>query len=160
MVYKIGTGYDIHRFAPKRRLVLGGVVIPYKKGLSGHSDADVLLHAICDALLGALGEKDIGRLFPNTDKRYKGISSLKLLGEVRAILDKKNFSVGNISAVLLLEAPKIGPYSDSMKKNIARVLRVGESCVGIAATTHEGVGDIGCNNAAAAHAVALIHHKK
>ncbi|HAJ57117.1 MAG TPA: 2-C-methyl-D-erythritol 2,4-cyclodiphosphate synthase [Candidatus Omnitrophica bacterium] len=159
-MFKIGIGYDIHRFAPKRKLVLGGVVIPYKKGLLGHSDADVLLHAVCDALLSALGQKDIGRLFPNTDSRYKNISSLKLLGKVKAMLDKKDFFVGNIGAVILMEAPKISSYADAMKKNIAKVLKIDESCVGITATTQEGVGEIGRNNAAAAHAVALIQQKR
>ena len=118
MNIKVGIGYDIHRFAPKRKLILGGVNISYAKGLLGHSDADIVLHAICDALLGALGEGDVGQLFPNTDKKYKNISSLVLLKGVSGLLRKKSFCVGNIDVMVILESPKIMPYSEQMKKNI------------------------------------------
>lgn len=153
---KIGIGYDIHRFAPQGKLVLGGVNIPHGKGLLGHSDADVVIHAVCDALLGALGQGDIGEIFPNTDKKYKNISSLVLLKSVGGLLKKKAFSVGNIDVMLLLESPKIVRYKEKMKACIAKTLDIHIFQVSIKATTNEGVGDIGRGKACAAYAVALI----
>lgn len=155
---RIGFGYDIHRFAPGRRLVLGGVDIPYKHGLLGHSDADVLVHAAADALLGALSLGDIGLLFPNTDKRYKDISSMKILMEVCGLVEDKGFGVVNIDIMLILEAPKIGIYRKKMRSNIARVLGVGPERVSVKATTNEGVGLVGQYKAAAAYAVVLIEN--
>lgn len=155
-MFKIGIGYDIHRFARRRKLVLGGVNIPYGKGLRGHTDADVIVHAICDALLGALGQGDIGQQFPNDDPKYKNVSSLGLLKKVYALLKRKSFVVGNIDVMLLLEAPKMTPFKEKMKVNISRVLRIDQQQVLIKATTNEGIGDIGKGKAAAAYAVALI----
>lgn len=140
MKERIGIGYDIHRLVKGRKLVLGGVVIPFAKGLDGHSDADVLLHAICDALLGAAGLGDIGEHFPNNDKRFKGISSLVLLAQVKKLLDKKNFQVGNIDAVVLAEAPKITPFKPKMRAVIAKTLRISNDQINIKATTQEGLG--------------------
>ena len=154
--FKIGIGYDIHRFAPGRKLFIGGLLIPFKYGLLGHSDADVLLHALCDALLGALGEGDIGEHFPEDDPKYKNISSLVLLKNVQQLLAKKSFKVGNIDAMLLLEAPKISVFKEKMKSKIAGVLKIDKSKISIKATTNEGTGIIGQGKAAAATVVALI----
>ncbi len=154
---RVGVGYDIHRFAAGRKLVLGGVAIPYKKGLLGHSDADVVLHAVADALLGAVGGGDIGRHFPDTDKRFKGISSLVLLKRVAGILKKDGWRVNNVDVMLLLEAPRMGPYRDRMRRRMAQALGVRPGRVSVKATTHEAVGAIGKNRAAAAYAVAAVH---
>jgi 2-C-methyl-D-erythritol 2,4-cyclodiphosphate synthase len=159
-VFKIGFGYDIHRLVSGRRLVLGGVHIPSKKGLSGHSDADVILHAVADALLGAMGEDDIGAHFSNTDKKFKNISSLVILKKVAERLRKTQYSVGNIDAMLLLESPRIGPYKIKMRRLIAGALGVGESRVAVKATTNESMGAVGRGEAAAAYAVALINKRK
>jgi 2-C-methyl-D-erythritol 2,4-cyclodiphosphate synthase len=156
-MFKVGFGYDVHRLAPKRKLVLGGVLISSKKGLLGHSDADVVLHAVCDALLGAMGAGDIGEHFPDTDKRFKGISSLALLEEVARMAQKRGYAVGNVDIMLLLEFPKIGPYKIRMRKAMAGVLGIGTGCVSLKATTHEGVGPVGRGEAAAAYAVVLIN---
>jgi 2-C-methyl-D-erythritol 4-phosphate cytidylyltransferase/2-C-methyl-D-erythritol 2,4-cyclodiphosphate synthase len=153
---RIGFGYDIHPLVEGRRLMLGGIEIPSLRGLEGHSDADVLLHALCDALLGAAGLPDIGHLFPNTDDAYKGISSLELLHEVVRRLEEANYSVGNADVTLIAEAPKIAPYIDQMRTVIAEALRVEPSQVGIKATTNEGLGSLGRGEGIAAHAVALI----
>jgi 2-C-methyl-D-erythritol 2,4-cyclodiphosphate synthase len=154
--FRIGIGYDIHRFAPRRKLFIGGVEIPYKKGLLGHSDADILLHALCDALLGASAEGDIGQLFPDNDPKYKDISSLELLKKVQQLLAKRSLEVGNIDVMLLLEAPKIAAFKEKMKRKIARILRIDTSQVSIKATTNEGAGEIGRGQAAAAHVVVLL----
>ncbi len=154
---RVGIGYDIHRFAAGRRLVLGGVTIPYKKGLAGHSDADVVLHAVADALLGAVGAGDIGQHFPNTDKRFKGISSLVLLRRVAGMLKKGGWRVGNIDIMLLLEAPRIGAYRGRMCRRMAQALGTAPGRVSVKATTQEGVGSIGRNKAAAAYAVAVVY---
>ncbi len=158
--FKIGIGYDIHRFSEKRKLVLGGVRIGSPIGLLGHSDADVVVHAICDALLGAMGEGDLGRNFPDTEKKFKGISSLKLLKRVADLLKKNSFAVGNIDCMLLLESPKIAPYRERMKAKIAKTLRVDAKTISIKATTNEGVGALGRCEAAAAYAVALIERRR
>jgi len=154
---RVGIGYDIHRFTPGRRLVLGGVIIPCKRGLKGHSDADVVVHAVADALLGAAGAGDIGEHFPSTDKRYKDISSLVLLERVAGILKRSGFRVGNVDAMLLLEAPHIAPYRGRMRRCIAKALGIAEGRVSVKATTQEGVGPIGRNEAAAAYAVATVY---
>ncbi len=153
---RIGFGYDIHRLVPERKLFLGGVEIPFEKGLEGHSDADVLLHAVCDALLGAMGDGDIGRHFPNTDPSFKDISSLKLLQNVAAKLADRKFAVENVDSTLLAERPRIAPHVDRMVENIARALRVSPSRVNIKATTHEGLGYIGEGIGMAAYAVVLL----
>lgn len=153
---RVGFGYDIHKFSKDRKLFIGGVEIPSSKGLLGHSDADVLIHALCDALLGAVGENDIGHFFPDADQKYKGISSLKLLEEVRVLVEKKGQKIENIDTVVLMESPKIGPYKERIKECLSDCLRIKKECIGVKATTHEGVGEIGHGEAAAAYAVVLL----
>ena len=153
---RIGHGYDVHRLVEGRKLILGGVDIPREKGLLGHSDADVLVHAVMDALTGAARLGDIGKLFPDTDPRYAGISSLKLLAEVGRLLGEKGFAVVNIDAVLLAQAPKVGPYRPQMAANIAAALGIDPEQVNVKATTEEGLGFTGDGSGMAAHAVALL----
>lgn len=153
---RIGQGYDVHRIAAGRPLVLGGVEIPWEKGLLGHSDADVLTHAVMDALCGAAGLGDIGELFPDTDPAYKGISSLKLLAEVGHRLEKRGIAVGNIDATLLAQAPKVGPYKRQMAEKMAAALGISQERVNVKATTEEGLGFTGTGEGMAAHAVALV----
>ncbi|HMY36804.1 MAG TPA: 2-C-methyl-D-erythritol 2,4-cyclodiphosphate synthase [bacterium] len=153
---RIGQGYDVHRLAEGRKMILGGVEIPADKGPLGHSDADVLLHAICDALLGAIGLGDIGKHFPDTDQAYKNISSLILLEKVNALITERNYRVGNVDATLVLQKPKIAPHVPAMKKNIAAVLHVEEERVSIKATTSEGLGFVGAGDGVVAYAVALV----
>lgn len=153
---RIGHGYDVHRLVPERKLILGGVEIPWDKGLLGHSDADVLVHAVMDALAGAARLGDIGKLFPDTDPAYKGISSLKLLGEVGRLLGEKGFAVVNIDAALLAQAPKVAPYKAQMAENIAAALRIEPEQVNVKATTEEGLGFTGDGSGMAAHAVVLV----
>ena len=154
--YRVGIGYDIHAFGAGRKLVLGGVTIPHKLGLVGHSDADVILHAICDALLGAAALGDIGKHFPNTSSKYKGISSLVLLEHVGGMLSAKNYRIVNIDAMVLLERPKILRYSAAMAENIAASLRIQTEQVSIKATTNEGLGFIGRGEGCAALAIVSI----
>ena len=153
---RIGHGYDVHRLVEGRKLILGGVDIPWEKGLLGHSDADVLVHAVMDALTGAARLGDIGKLFPDTDPAYAGISSLKLLSEVGRLLGKKGFAVVNIDATLLAQAPKVGPYKQRMAENIAAALGIGPERVNVKATTEEGLGFTGDGSGMAAHAVGLL----
>ena len=153
---RIGHGYDVHRRVEGRKLILGGVDIPWEKGLLGHSDADVLVHAVMDALTGAARLGDIGKLFPDTDPRYAGISSLKLLAEVGRLLGEKGFAVVNIDAVLLAQAPKVGPYRPQMAANIAAALGIDPEQVNVKATTEEGLGFTGDGSGMAAHAVVLL----
>lgn len=153
---RIGHGYDVHRLVPERKLILGGVEIPWDKGLLGHSDADVLVHAVMDALAGAARLGDIGKLFPDTDPAYKGVSSLKLLGEVSRLLGEKGFAVVNIDATLLAQAPKVAPYKARMAENIAAALGIEPEQVNIKATTEEGLGFTGDGSGMAAHAVVLL----
>ena len=153
---RIGFGYDVHRMAGGRKLIIGGVDIPHTTGLEGHSDADVLLHAVADALLGAAALGDIGKHFPDTDPRYRGISSLLLLRHVADLIAGHRYTVGNVDATVVLEAPKIAPYVDLMRRNIADALRITPQQVSIKATTHEKLGFIGAGDGAAAHAVALL----
>lgn len=155
-MYRIGQGFDVHRFAADRKLVLGGVEIPSELGLLGHSDADVLVHAIADALLGAAALGDIGHHFPDTDARYKGISSLVLLERVAELLAGKMYSIANIDATLVMERPRIAPHVAAMRENIARALRIDAGQVSVKATTNEGLGFIGSQEGAVAHAVAMI----
>ena len=153
---RIGHGDDVHRLVPGRKLILGGVEIPWEKGLLGHSDADVLVHAVMDALTGAARLGDIGKLFPDTDPAYRGISSLKLLGEVGRLLGEKGFSVVNIDTALLAQAPKVAPYKAQMAENIAAALGIEAEQVNVKATTEEGLGFTGDGSGMAAHAVALV----
>ncbi len=155
----VGLGYDIHCLVKGRKLFLGGVKIPFKKGLDGHSDADVILHALCDAMLGAAGERDIGYHFPNTSQKYKNISSLLLLGKVNDLLEQKNFRVNNLDIVLIAEEPKIGKYVDQMKEIIGEALNVSKARIGVKATTNEGVGLIGQGEAIAAFCLVSIIKK-
>jgi 2-C-methyl-D-erythritol 2,4-cyclodiphosphate synthase len=159
MNIRIGFGYDVHPLGTGRELWLGGVRIDFDKGCVGHSDADVLLHAICDALLGAANLRDIGFHFPNTDPKYKGADSKKLLMEVMKLLDQHQYAVGNIDATLSLEAPKINPHIREMQKVLAPILGVTGNEVSIKATTNEGLGYIGKGEGVNAYAVALIYKK-
>ena len=152
---RIGHGYDVHLFAENRRLVLGGVEIPYEKGLLGHSDADVLLHAVMDSLLGAAGLGDIGRHFSDTDEQYKDISSLELLDRVVVLIGQQGFTVENIDCTVIMLAPKIAPYTLQMRNNIAAHCHIAPQQVNVKATTEEGAG-LG-ENAAGAHAVCMLN---
>ncbi len=156
---RIGFGYDVHQFVEGYPCILGGVQIPCEKGLKGYSDADVLLHAICDALLGAAGEGDLGRHFPEGDPRWKGISSLRLLEEVASILLQKGLAVINIDSVIIAEKPKVAPFVDPMKVNIGRRLSIDPTDVSIKATTNEKIGFIGRGEGIAAQAVCLIERR-
>ena len=153
---RIGHGYDVHRLTEGRKLILGGVEIPYEKGLLGHSDADVLIHAVMDALLGAAALGDIGKLFPDTDAAYAGISSILLLERVRERLTEAGWSVVNIDATVLAQAPKLAPHRERMRENLAHALCVEISRVSVKATTEEGLGFTGEGLGIAAHAVALL----
>ncbi len=153
---RIGHGYDVHRLKEGRKLILGGVEIPFERGLDGHSDADVLLHALMDALLGAAAMRDIGVLFPDNDDRFKGISSMLLLEEVVKRLENSGFHIGNVDVTVLAQRPKLKPYIPQMIENIAHALRVEESRVNVKATTEEGLGFTGRGEGMACHAVCLI----
>jgi 2-C-methyl-D-erythritol 2,4-cyclodiphosphate synthase len=155
---RIGTGYDVHRLVEGRRLMIGGVDIPSERGLLGHSDADVLLHAICDALLGAAGLGDIGRHFPDTAPKYKDISSLSLLAEVYRLLTEGGFRVNNVDATIVAERPKMASYIPEMVANIASTVKTDRSAVNVKATTTEGLGFAGRGEGIAAYAVCTIEH--
>lgn len=157
---KIGFGYDVHKFALDRKLVLGGVEIPFTQGLEGHSDADVLLHAICDALLGAAALGDIGTHFPNTDTRFKNIESTKLLVIVLELIKKNNYKINNIDSTVCIEEPMLLPYIDSMRDKISIILGIEKSCISIKATTNEKMGFVGRGEGIAAFAVALLEERK
>jgi len=156
---RIGHGYDVHRLVKERKLILGGVDIPHETGLLGHSDADVLLHAVCDAILGAIGEGDIGRHFPDSDPAYKGASSIMLLQHVMALADKKGYRVGNIDATIVAQRPKLAPYIADMKGNIAAAVDVEAERINVKATTTEELGFAGRREGIAAYAVALLEKK-
>lgn len=153
---RVGFGFDVHRLVEGRPLVLGGVTVEYEKGLLGHSDADVLVHAIIDAVLGAAGARDIGFYFPDSDPQYAGISSMLLLSRVRKLLEDKGARLINVDAVVAAEKPRLAPYIGEMVKNIASCLGIGEECVNIKATTTEGLGFTGRGEGIAAYAVALV----
>ncbi len=159
MSYKTGIGYDIHRFAKGRKLILGGIEIPYELGLDGHSDADVLTHAICDALLGAIGKGDIGELFPNTDPKYKDISSMILLQRVYDMVQAEDYKIGNIDVVVQAEEPKLKDFKSQIKFHLAYKLAIDESSLNIKATTQEGLGAIGEKKGIAAFATVLLRKK-
>lgn len=153
---RVGHGYDVHRLVEGRKLILGGVEIPWEKGLLGHSDADVLVHAVMDALLGAAGLWDIGHAFPDNDPAYAGIDSMLLLAQVRDMLTEKGYTVGNVDATILAQRPKLAGHIPQMRRNIAQVLEVKEDCINVKATTEEGLGFTGSGEGMAAHAVALL----
>lgn len=155
-MFRIGNGYDVHRLVEGRKLVLGGVDIPFGKGLLGHSDADVLCHAISDAVLGAAGAGDIGKHFPDSSEQFKGISSLLLLEKVGEIVRGLGFEIGNIDSIIVAERPKMAPHSPAMTKNIAVALRVENTQVSVKATSTEGLGFAGKEEGIAAYAVALL----
>lgn len=154
--YKIGSGYDVHKLVEGRDLIIGGVSIDYPKGLDGHSDADVLIHAVCDAILGALGRGDIGERFPDTDPQYKGVSSLVLLETCRNLMVEEGYSIVNLDCIVFAQAPKISPYKSRMQENMARVLNIDPGLVNVKATTTEGLGYIGKKQGIAAQCTLLI----
>ncbi|MCX5702493.1 MAG: 2-C-methyl-D-erythritol 2,4-cyclodiphosphate synthase [Candidatus Omnitrophica bacterium] len=156
MEYRIGIGYDIHRLVEGRKLFIGGIEIPYIKGLLGHSDADALLHAICDALLGAAAEGDIGELFPDTDPKYHNIPSIELLKIVNDLIKKKGYTINNIDTVVIAQEPILSPFKSRMEERIAQSLNIKKENVNIKAKTNEGLDDIGRKEAIAAYAVVII----
>jgi 2-C-methyl-D-erythritol 2,4-cyclodiphosphate synthase len=156
-VMRIGMGYDVHKLIENRKLIIGGVEIPFTLGLLGHSDADVLLHAIMDSLLGAAALGDIGRHFPDTDGKFRGISSLSLLKEVKNLLDSKGYVIVNIDATIIAQRPKMLPYIPEMVRNIAQLLQLDEDCVNIKATTEEGLGFTGEGKGISSQSICLIH---
>jgi len=160
MKYRIGFGYDIHRLVEGRKLFIGGVDIPYIKGLLGHSDGDILLHAICDALLGAVAEDDIGEHFPDTDPKYHNISSIELLKAVKELLEKKNFSISNLDTIVVAQEPKLIPFKKQIQEKIAGILDIKAETVNIKAKTNEGLGEIGREEGIAAYAAVTIISKE
>lgn len=157
---RIGHGYDVHRLVEDRKLIMGGVDIPWEKGLLGHSDADVLLHAIADAILGAIGEGDIGKHFPDTDPAFKGADSLKLLEHVGKLAVERGYCLGNLDATIIAQKPKMAPHIPTMRENIARVLDAAVGQVNVKATTEEGLGFTGTGEGISAHAVVLMTSSK
>lgn len=153
---RIGLGYDVHKLVPNRDLIIGGVKIPHTLGLLGHSDADVLIHAIMDSLLGAAALGDIGKHFPDTDAKFKGISSIKLLNEVRVLLSKNNYKIGNIDATIIAQRPKMAPYITSMRENISEALRISIDQINVKATTEEGLGFTGIEEGISSQSICLI----
>ena len=156
---RIGTGYDVHRLTEDRKLILGGVEIEYEKGLLGHSDADVLVHAIMDAILGAAALGDIGKHFPDSDERYRGISSIVLLKKVSELIEKEGYQIGNIDSTIIAQRPKVGPYISQMRENIATALGTDISRINVKATTEEGLGFTGEGLGIAAQAICLLENK-
>lgn len=157
---RVGMGYDVHKLTENRKLILGGVEIPWEKGLLGHSDADVLIHAVMDALLGAAALGDIGKHFPDTDPAYKGISSIKLLKHVAALLEQNGYEVGNIDATVIAQKPKMAPHIPQMRKNMAEALGISESQINVKATTEEGLGFTGRGEGIASQAICLLTEKQ
>lgn len=153
---RIGYGYDVHPLGADRRLILGGIEVPHTKGLLGHSDSDVLVHAVCDALLGAMGEGDLGRHYPSSDPQYKGISSLKLLEDVMAKLKAKGYRVGNIDTVIVAQAPRLGPHLPAMQKKIAETAGIDPDLINVKVKSGEGLDAVGREEGMIAHAVCLI----
>jgi len=153
---RIGLGYDVHKLVPNRALIIGGVKIPHTLGLLGHSDADVLIHAIMDSLLGAAALGDIGKHFPDTDDEFKGISSIKLLNEVRELLSKNNYKIENIDSTIIAQRPKMSPYITSMRENISEALRISIDQINVKATTEEGLGFTGIEEGISSQSICLI----
>ena len=156
---RIGIGYDVHKLVENRKLIIGGVTIPHEKGLDGHSDADVLVHAIMDSLLGALAMGDIGKFFPDTDMKYKGVDSMLLLKEVASFIDEKGYKIGNIDSVIIAKQPKMAPFIDSMRVRIAQVLEIDVEQVGVKATTTEHLGFEGRKEGISSSSVAILFKK-
>jgi 2-C-methyl-D-erythritol 2,4-cyclodiphosphate synthase len=156
MQYKSGIGYDIHRLVAARPLFLGGVEIPYDKGLLGHSDGDVLIHALCDAILGALALGDIGEHFPDTDPKYEGIASSQLLSTVKGFLDKSGYKINNLDVILIAQAPALTPFKKKMKQKLCSLMNIQEDTLNIKAKTNEGLGVVGNNEAIACYAAASL----
>ena len=156
---RIGHGYDVHRLVEGRKLIIGGVDIPYEKGLLGHSDADVLAHAIMDALLGAAALGDIGKLFPDNDPAFEGADSMKLLARVAEVLDEKGYAIGNIDSTVIAQKPKLAPYIEQMRRRMAEVCGIDMEQLSVKATTEEKLGFTGSGEGIAAHAVCLIERK-
>lgn len=156
---RIGHGYDVHRLTENRKLILGGVLIPYEKGLLGHSDADVLVHAVMDSLLGALALGDIGKHFPDADPKYKGADSIELLKHVSVLINEQGYTLGNLDATVIAQAPKLAPYIEQMRKNIASAIGCGISQVNVKATTEEKLGFTGDGSGISAHCVAVLTEK-
>lgn len=156
---RIGHGYDVHRLTENRKLILGGVLIPYEKGLLGHSDADVLVHAVMDSLLGALALGDIGKHFPDTDPKYKGADSIELLKHVTGLINEKGYTLGNLDATVIAQSPKLAPYIEQMRKNIADAVGCDISQVNVKATTEEKLGFTGDGSGISAHCVCLLTEK-
>ena len=156
MQYKVGIGYDIHRLIEGRELFLGAIQIPYIKGLLGHSDGDALIHAICDALLGALALGDIGEHFPDTDPKYQGIASSRLLAAVKELVDKSGYKINNLDVVVIAQEPKLLPFKKQMKEKICELLNLQEDVLNIKAKTNEGLGAVGNKEAIAAYAIASL----
>ena len=157
---RIGIGYDIHRLVEGRTMVIGGVEIPHVSGPEGHSDGDVLIHAVCDAILGAMAAGDIGQRYPDTDPRYEGIAGAELLEDVRKLMDSNGFRVGNLDCVVIAEEPKISPYRDKIAESISVILLVPREAVSVKGKTAEKIGTIGAGKAIAAHAVVLLEERK
>jgi 2-C-methyl-D-erythritol 2,4-cyclodiphosphate synthase len=153
---RIGYGYDVHPLGPGRKLILGGIEIPHSKGLLGHSDSDVLVHAVCDALLGAMGEGDLGRHYPSSEQRYKGISSLRLLEDVVSKLTAKGYRIGNIDTVIVAQAPRLGPHLPAMQKKMAEVAGIDADLINVKVKSGEGLDAVGREEGMTAHAVCLI----
>lgn len=160
MSYRVGIGYDIHRLVEGRKLFLGGVEIPYIKGLLGHSDGDALIHAVCDALLGAVVEGDIGEHFPDTDPKYQGISSMELLKTVVGLVKEKGFLINNVDTIIIAQEPKILPFKKQIQQSLCQVLKLKTDCLNIKAKTHEGLGEIGNKEAIACWAAVTLIPKE
>ena len=156
METRIGIGYDIHRLVDGRELFIGGIEIPYIKGLLGHSDADVLIHAICDALLGAIAGGDIGKLFPDTDPQYRDIRSRELLKTVLELVHKKGYKIANVDTVIIAEEPNLSAFKNRIQENLSKIMKIDRNCVGIKAKTNEGLGALGSKEGIACYAVVLI----
>jgi len=157
---RVGIGYDIHKYAKGRKLILGGVQVPYSKGLAGHSDGDALIHAIIDALLGALGLPDIGEQFPNTSKAYAGISSVVLLKKTLTLVSRRGYTVQNIDSVILAEAPKMKPFKEKIRQSLAKIMKVSAGKLNIKAKTMEGMGPIGQKKALSVHCIVALKKKR
>ncbi len=157
---RIGHGYDVHRLVENRKLILGGVEIPYEKGLLGHSDADVLVHAVMDSILGALALGDIGKHFPDNDERYNGADSIELLKKVYGIMSEKGYKLSNIDSTIICQEPKLAPFIEAMRENIAKALKCDVSCISVKATTEEKLGFTGNKEGISAHAVCLLEEIK
>ena len=160
METRIGLGYDLHRLVEERKLFIGGVEIPYIKGLQGHSDADCLIHALCDALLGAISEKDIGELFPDTDPKYQGISSPELLKTVMGLVHKKGYKISNVDTIIIAEEPKMSPFKNQIQESLSKIMGIDKDRVSVKAKTNEGLGELGRKEAIASFATVLIQKER